>query len=372
MEVDRDVLQAAGRALGAELSEPQKLESPNLVFRAATEDGATVVVKRVTMTEWNRGEGDESEQLLNEWCVLEHLGGKVAPKLLAADRAASLIVIEDLGDRSTVERALLDPETEDGRGMLEQAGEALARMHAAGAEREEEFLKLQSSRGVLSPRSDSTVDFRVERRDLFLAFFDALGLDIHPDFWAQVEQLEAAIHDGPLFRTLIHADAGPQNFLVGPEMHMIDFEFGVYLNAMCDLGGARGGFPQTWDAAWMEPSDAQLFENSYRSAAADFWPEIEDDIFIEYLMMGTAHWALNRIAGSWRQSFEPMLAGTFQGEHEVKRRRHQATLWTGFCNSADELDLLGPISGTVRAVLQGLQARFEDMVPLDRYPALAE
>ena len=372
VEIDPQVVKTAGEALGSALSDAEKLESPNLVFRAATEDGGSVVVKRVTMTEWNRGDGDESEQLLNEWCVLEHLEGKVAPRLLAADRKASLIVIEDLGDRSTVEKALLDPSTTNARAMLEQAGAALAQMHGAGVGREEEFLSLQASRGVLSPRSDSTVDFRVERRDLFLAFFEAIDVEVHRDFWSEVEKLEVAIHDDGLFRTLVHADAGPQNFLVGPDMHIIDFEFGVYLNAMCDLGGARGGFPQTWDAAWVDPADASLFENSYRSVAADIWPEAQDDVFIEHLMMGTAHWALNRIAGDWRGAFEPMLAGTYEGEHAEKKRRHHATLWTGFCDSADELGLLGPISTTVRSVLEGLQARFDDMVPLPRYPALME
>lgn len=369
--IDRAVLEAASAAFGASLSSPARLESPNLVFRASVEGGGSVIVKRVTMTEWNRGDGNESEQLLNEWCVLDHLGGRVAPRLLAADRASSLIIIEDLGDRMTIETALLDAATIGGRELLAQAGVTLARMHAAGKGRETGFLEKQRSHSTLSPRSDSTVDFRIERRDLFEEAFQVLGIDVHPRFWPEVEQLEAAIHDARLFRTLIHADAGPQNFLVGNDLRMIDFEFGVYLNAMCDLGGARVGFPQTWHTAWVKQADAALFEDAYREVAVEIWPEAADDVFVENLMMGAGHWALNRLAGGWPRYFREMLAGTYQKDDAELERRHHANLWTLFCESADGFDVLGPITVTLRSTLEAMQARFPDMVPLDAYPALA-
>ena len=370
MTVDPEVLKAAGAALGTPLLSPELLDSPNLVFRAEAEDFGTVIVKRITMTEWNRGGGSESEQLLNEWCVLEHLDGRGAPRLLAADRQASLIVLEDLGDRPTVEQALLDESTVDARAMLSAVGSSLAIVHGAGVGREREFLDLQQRRGTLSPRSDSTVDFRIERRELFEDAFDVLGVQVNKGFWDEVVRLEEAVHDGGLFRTLIHADAGPQNFLVGDDMKMIDFEFGVYLNAMCDVGGARVGFPQTWDTRSVDPADAKLVEDAYRRVAVEFWPEAADDVFDEHLMFGAGHWALNRLAGGWRSDLRDMVMGTSERKDGALRRSHYATLWTSFCDSVDESDALGPVSTALRSALSSLQNRFVDMVPLDPYPAL--
>ena len=148
------------------------------------------------MTKWNRGDGTESEQFLNEWCVLEHLGGEAAPRLLAADREWSLLVLEDLGDRPTVEQALLDESTIDARKMLSAAGSSLAVMHGAGVGRERAFLESQRHRAARSPRSDSTVDFRGERRELFAHAFDVLDVQVHERFWDEVSRLEEAIHDG--------------------------------------------------------------------------------------------------------------------------------------------------------------------------------
>jgi Phosphotransferase enzyme family len=371
--VDPIVLEVAAAALGVPLSSPERLDSPNLVFRASAGELGTVVVKRVTMTEWNRGDGDESEQLLNEWCVLEHLGGQVAPILLAVDREASLIVLEDLGDRPTLEKALLDELTIDAREMLSAAGSSLAIMHGAGVGRESEFLALQRRRATLSPRSDSTVDFRAERRDWFEEAFDVMGVRVHDRFWVEVSRLEEAIHDGALFRTLIHADAGPQNFLVGDDMRMIDFEFGVYLNAMCDVGGARVGFPQTSGTRSVVPVDAKLFEDAYRQVAVEFWPEVgDDDVFAEHLMFGAGHWALNRLAGGWRSSLRDMVTGASTREGDEVERSHYATLWTSFCDSADQADVLGPISATLRSALMRFQERFADMVPLAPYAALED
>jgi hypothetical protein len=206
---------------------------------------------------------------------------------------------------------------------------------------------------------------------LFEEAFDVLDVQVHDRFWAEVGSLEEAIHDGGLFRTLIHADAGPQNFLVGADTRMIDFEFGVYLNAMCDVGGARVGFPQTWDTRSVDTEDARLLEDAYRQVAVEFWPEAEDDVFTEHLMFGAGHWALNRLAGGWRSDLKGMITQAMSRDDDGLRRSHYATLWTSFCDSADHADLLGPISATLRAVLMRFQERFADMVPLDPYPALA-
>ena len=118
--------------------------------------------------------------------------------------------------------------------------------------------------------------------------------------------------------------------------------------------------------------DAKLFEDAYRQVAVEFWPEARDDVFAEHLMFGAGHWALNRLAGGWRSDFKGMITGASIREDDGLRRSHYATLWTSFCDSADQADLLGPISATLRSTLMRFQERFADMVPLDPYPALAD
>lgn len=384
MTIEKGVVEAAERAISstldmrAALSDPIRLESPNNVFRAqmspqVADLGSSVVVKNVTMTEWNRSGSAESDQFLNEWTVLDHLEASgVTPRVIAADRQSSLMVIEDFGECPTLEDLLNDPEGDDVRSTLARCGEALATVHGTGIGREAGFLDAQAARSTTSPHSDSIVDFRFERRDLFSESFDVIGVDVHPRFWESVAILEQAIHDESTFRSLVHGDAGPQNFLIRDEdVRMIDFEFGVYLNVMCDLGGARVGFPQTWETRSVSADDARIFEDAYRRVASQWIPDLEDDHrFTTNLLFGAGHWALNRWAGGWRSDFRNMMHGEDRDDGEL-RRSHYATLWTAFINAAAESDELGPVVSTLTSGLEILQGKWPDMKPLGPYPALA-
>lgn len=368
--VEPRLVEAVEAALGARLDQPTRLPSPNLVFRASVVGGKSVVVKHVTETKWNRRESRESDRLLNESCCLELLGGRVGPRVLAFDRANALLIIEHLGDQITLEEALLDPSTVGGRDLLAGAGEALARMHSAGLDREPEFTGLQLALGTVSPYSDSLADFRGGRRQSFEDSFAELEVGVHPRFWSEVETLEQEVHEDPSFRTLIHADAGPQNFLVGEETHMIDFEFGTYLHAGCDVGGARVGFPQTWDSRAVASGDAKLFEGAYRRVAVASFPQLEDEqTFNRFVLAGSAHWALNRWGVGWRGVVEQLSGGVPDSRREWPPSHH-ATLWDSFCSSAEEADVWGPVASTLRSGLAQMQRRWPELAPDEEYPAL--
>ncbi|MGD2059474.1 MAG: phosphotransferase [Acidimicrobiia bacterium] len=364
------------------LVEPTVLESEGLVLRARVDpDGfgpEAVVVKRVTDTTFDQpGHRGPPQRFLNEWAALEFLtslglGGEACPTLLCADVEGGFLVLGDLGGLVDLQTVLLSDQPRLARAGLVDMGRTLGRIHATTHDIEGRFHDLQVSLGTGSPRCDSTVDQRT-REEVFSSCLRSLAIAPETGFWDAVVRIESMIHDQTPFWALIHADAGPQNFLVADGGGaLVDFEYAVYRNGLCDVVGARLGFPQTTRAMTVSAADAARVETAYREAVSTVIPQAGDDsVFFSSLTAAGGHWALNRWAAAWRRQVGPLLeSGREPGDGEISALSSTLLVLDGFVALAGETGTFPEIAGTVASFVAQIHRRWPEVRPPPGYPAL--
>lgn len=360
------------------LSDAIALESGNWVVRAiarGSDSSSRVIIKHVSSIEFDQPDhtGPPS-RFLNEWAALDFLAGlraKVSPTLITADRHARLIIVADLGDGPSLETVLLEDDAEAARQGLEDMGRLLGELHAAARGHEEAFVSRQTRVGTRSPLSDSTIDQR-DRHDAFFRALGAMGITPGGGFWDEVVEMETLIHEGSPFWSLIHADAGPHNVLLADEgSRLIDFEFSVYRNAMCDLVGPRLGFPQTMATGEVTEDAVLAMETAYRLAVAESIPESEDDgIFHRHRAAAAGHWALNRWAHIWRDHVGQIGVGEKPSERFARAVGDTLLVFGGFVAAAGETGDFTAVAKAVAGFTSGLMRRWPDLEPAPIYPAL--
>ena len=263
------------------------LESPHFLARCAfigPQGPSSVIVKQITSDEFTDASSGSavSTRLLNELATLEFLEFTSPdgpwPAMLAADADAGLIVIEDLGVNPSVLHLLLADDSEAARSALQAMGRCLAEFHMAGLGHSEAFRSFQRKHAALSPRSDSTRQIADVVGHVQNAL-DTLHLSPDDSFWSELEDVDRSLSGDIAPPTLIHADAGPQNFIriTDERTAILDFEFAVIGHPALDLVSARLGFPHTKDSRPLLPADVRLLESAYRTRIARAIPWAEDD-----------------------------------------------------------------------------------------------
>lgn len=383
--------EVAGHAVN--LIYPEKLSSENTVLRCQLAPShadlpQAVILKQVTTTTLNNpsGPAGESHRFLNEWACLEFLTdlpgpSNFGPRLLASDRYHDLVILEDLGKHGTVLDLLLGDDHSSAQCGLTAIGTFLGKMQAATLDREEEFSAVQSRVNAAAPLSESTVDFRkkIERFQECFAY-----LDIQPmtGFWDALRDLENSIHGKNPFRSFIHADAGPHNFLhVDGAVQLIDYEFGTYGHGLLDVVSARLGFPQTDEVRTVPPEFARQLEQAYQQELVQFVPQAGDDMFFAHTLVDAcAHWALSRWIGMWRHYFKERLAigeehaanmkMALTAEAAQRRRAEVMTLYQSFIHFARETNHQLIIAETLDSYVDVLKKEWPDLEAMPTYPGL--
>ncbi|MCB8980105.1 MAG: phosphotransferase [Ardenticatenaceae bacterium] len=375
------------------LTNPQTLSSENVVLRCQLAPPLaayppSVILKQVTTTKHNNPSGPdgESHRFLNEWACLEFLtihSGPTSfgPRLLASSRDNNLIILEDFGQHPTMLELLRGDDRVAAQQGLTAIGTFLGQMQAATYGQEAAFTAIQSRLNAASPLSDSTVDFR-EKIAQFEDCFTTLQFQPSAGFWDALQNLEQTMHGHTPFRTFIHADAGPHNFLViDSTVQLLDFEFGTYHHGLLDVVSARLGFPHSGQAQSVPPEFAHQLERAYQQEMLGVIPQIGDDAFFtRALVDACAHWALSRWIGIWTYYFKERFAlgdETRTNEKmgwtavQAQTTRGQAmTLYQSFRQFAHETNHQLVIAETLAAFVQILQREWPDLAVMPIYSGL--
>jgi hypothetical protein len=270
--------QLLGDAFGpAEVVDWRVLE-PWAVLRAERASGppSTVIVK------WLRdhpgGFRTDPAQQLTEYVALQFLadlGLHLAPRILAANLTASVLVLEDLAPRAPLVALLAShPNGPAAAAGLIEFAAATGRLHAATAGQDEPYYQRRLQHGPVDPL--------IERRRFFTpwpeigALAESLGVALTIGVEAD---LASAIHEltepGP-FLVFSNGDAGTNNFLLanGADGKLIDFEFAGFRHALCDIACLYVPGPM-----WITVADpsTDTTEDAYRDAVSDAIPEVTDD-----------------------------------------------------------------------------------------------
>ena len=265
------LLATAANLIGAPLELEAELRAQTLRCRVVGGD-RTVIVKA------SRDEPD-GVAFLNDVAGLGFLRG-LAPELLGVDRAAGVMVLQDLGAHGGLDALLLRGTAEAATEGLLRWAEALGGLHAATAGRRAAY---EALRHGLAPIPESRM---LGRLPALLQVLDGL------DAPAPEAELRQALHPAPQpSDTYLHRDPCPDNVVLAPDRAvLVDFEFGAFGPVGQDASVLRLGMPTCWCAGLVPHQVLEAVEARYREAASVGLPHLaEAGGFAEALADGSAH-----------------------------------------------------------------------------------
>lgn len=305
-------------------------------------------------------------QVRTERAALEFvstLDSTLAPRVLASDLAANVLVLEDLSPRIALDHLLRrygagEPACVEGRIAFARASGRLCAVTAGLAETYDAHRASYDLAGpvadlehVLGPKWPDTVGLLTE-------------LDIEPRDAAARELstvVESLREPGP-FLTLTNGDPGSNNFLVdGTDGRLTDFEFAGYRHALTSATSFHVPGPM-----WLRVADplAVELENTFRQQLVTAVPEADDD---ERFGVGMA--AACFAATLERLNRLPVLANRAPGE--PSRVQMVGTLEEA-ASTAERHRVFPRLTGWARAVAALLRKRWPDTdIDLTTLPSYA-
>jgi hypothetical protein len=317
-------------------------------------------------------------RLFNEWASLDLLArlapeNPLAPRLYGGDRAAGVIVVEDLRGGVGLDRILLGSD----RGAAEQAlvgyAEALGRMHAVTVGHEREYTAHRTSLGPLPDVPVSTAaEAALDAQGLIAACrgaASAVGIRLDGAAERDLEAVAAFWAGTSPARALVHSDACPDNCLrTAAGTRLVDFEFGGFRHPLVDGACLRLGFPSCWCAGALPDDVLRRAEAAYREALARgcLWAA-DDAAFTRALVDARAYWTVAMLAWAVPDLLNEDVGWGLVGGRQ--RVLHRLGLFAGLSEDYGRLRALG---GTARTMQQSLAARWPDAaIPLAVFPAFS-
>lgn len=226
----------------------------------------------------------------------DDLGLGLAPRALAADLSAGLVVLEDLAPRTALDYLLRRDGAASHRDRLAVFARALGELNAATAGYADAYHARQASFGTGNPEAGHVTWFAQLRDEIHghAAVPDAAITGRAATELAAV--LTELSEPGP-FLALSNGDAESNNILLhesGPaDARLIDFESAGYTHALLDAVCLHVPGP-----AWMTVGDPMStgLGDHYRSALAGGVPQAEDDLRYGFgLAAACISWAVVRL-----------------------------------------------------------------------------
>jgi Ser/Thr protein kinase RdoA (MazF antagonist) len=273
---------AAEALLTGALGEPavvqaaEQLWDRGHVFRLHLASGRAVILKR------RRGQRPHSSQAFgDELAALDYLNAMpvpVAPRLLGADAAAGLLLMEDLGDGATLADSLMAAARERVAADLIAYAQALASLHAWSMGHPAEAAGLRARHG---PGDDGAPRWRdaVQRgKAPFLATAATLGVPSE-GVAEEIDQVHRMII-GTSYLGLVHGDPCPDNVrLIDGTCRIVDFEYAGWGPVAYDAAYLLAPFPSCWCFARLPAGAADPAVAAYRarleSAGIELGPDWE-------------------------------------------------------------------------------------------------
>ena len=260
---------------------------------------------RTAIVKWVRGGPaqvrSEPWRLRAELAALQFLSQDMrlalAPRVIAADVSAGLIVMEDLAPRVALDRLIRRDGAAAHRGLLAVFARARGELSAATAGHAGAYCARCAAVGHAAPAGGGAAGRLAGLWDQSHQDASALGMPVaglaESELTAVLEELNAP---GP-FLALSHGDAESNNIMVrehGPaDARLIDFEAAGYAHALIDAVCLHVPGP-----GWICVGDpgATGLADQYRSALARGVPEAQDDRRYGFALASACmQWALLRL-----------------------------------------------------------------------------
>lgn len=351
----------------------------NLILRCAVagDDGPTrVIVKQVVTDGYDPDAVDswDVRRFFGDWAGAEFLGEVAGeslhgPRFYGGDRARGLIVLEDLGEHHSLVEPLLEGDAAGAeQGLLALAGR-LGAMHADTIGHDARFEAIARTidpkfAGVAATGLRQASELR-EQADRVAGQLERLGSAIAAGLAEDVATICEAVARPGLFLAYIHGDPCPDNvFYGGGRLRLIDFEFGCFGHALRDGAHARLQFPTCWCANRLPEAVLSRVEGTYRAELARGCPAARDDrAFESALTMMGGYWLIVSLGWLLERAIEEDAPWGIASTRSRILARLEAFV------AAATSGRLPALRGTAEALLETLQRRWPEALPLPLFPA---
>lgn len=264
-------------------------------------------------------------------------------QLLAHSLPQRMLILSDLGEGRTFGE-ILDSE-DDGfrrRGLMAFA-QALGRLHAATAERADDYAALVAR---AKAKHHVAPDMDVDRRilsgvDEAVARLEAAGLpcdfdhpQVAPAVATMVREARMLLTD-PTLEAYTPFDLSPSNIHVSRDVRFLDFEWAGFRDATIDVAAVVAGFPLELNTHGVDRDEADAIIDAWISEIRTTWPNHAHQSMIRpHLVPAFVLWAL--LATSWftDADAEHGVAGVYS----PAERQGIAATWRYVASYAEDVD----------------------------------
>lgn len=222
------------------------------------------------------------------------------PVLLAQDVEKHLLIISDSGDGDTFAE-LLDTNNEDTRiSILRNLGEALGKMHADTASKEQDFQILLKR--MLNKHPEVVPMYEFRERALLRSI--TMGADILSHMGFEVPEVVVEFANDATrrlksgrHRAFTPFDLSPDNIIVAERTHFLDYEWAGFRDVAFDLACVIAGFPQYLSSHPITDVEADVFVEAWVQEVNKVWPRANNsDSLARRIVTAMVGWSLSSLA----------------------------------------------------------------------------
>jgi hypothetical protein len=218
-----------------------------------------------------------------------------------------MVVLADLGDGECLADALQGNDASRAEACLIAWATTLGRMHAATIGKEAVFIRLRDGLTPRAAQEKSRIgDWPTDELPKFRAACQAIGVELHPGFDAEVDTIADRIAEPGPFLAFTPGDSCPDNHrILADGVRLFDFEFCEYRHALIDLVYLRVPFPTCWCVNRLPADLPDRLEATYRTELVNGAPEAADDaLFYKALVGMCGYWTTRTLGWSLQGALE--------------------------------------------------------------------
>jgi Ser/Thr protein kinase RdoA (MazF antagonist) len=309
--------------------------------------------------------GEEGDGFGVELAVLEYLDDMplpVAPRLLGADTAAGILLMEDLGAGASLAGSLLGTDRDRAQADLIAYAQALGSMHAWSVSRAGELADLRARYAPAAAPGPAWMGAAARGQDAFLGAAAALGLTAG-GVEREIAELDAMLA-GSGYLGLVHGDPCPDNTrMLDGRCRIFDFETSGWGPVVLDAAYLQAPFPSCWCFASLAAKVAAPATEAYRAVVAAAGIDLGPD------------WdaATAAALGCWIVARGRVITRVLEEDHQwgtTTMRPRLLTWMRNFIEAAERSRVLPRLLALIGGLYERLTQRWPDTVMPD-YPALA-
>lgn len=262
----------------------------------------TIILKKTAMDIEGETEEENMSRFARDWAGIEFLtkiGGHYAPNFYAGSLQHKFILIQDLGEDhpslvGPLTRAPSSSNRQEAVNALKIYIQCLGKMHADTTGKSPLFHSILHR---IYSKTERVHFFPETHTSYILKQFKILINVESKELQAEIQAIHDFANSPNDFYVYLHGDICPDNvYYKNSRMHLIDFEYGDFGNALIDGVYLRMCMPSCWCAKAVPLAIYDEMEKIYRNELKNSIQSAADDTFYnKQLVYACAYWIMRCI-----------------------------------------------------------------------------